>query len=114
MKEVKVHQCECENCQGEEDHPVKIQHHHMNVLLSRLDEQQRRWYAAVEAEKIGHGGTQQIAIITGINVNTIRRGRRELANDLDDRPVEQTRLPGGGRKPVEKKIKVSSQLSKKK
>lgn len=80
----------------------------MNVLMSRLDEQQRRWYAAIEAEKIGHGGTKQVAAITGMNVNTIRRGRRELADDLGGRPSEQVRLPGGGRKPVEKKSQTSS------
>lgn len=110
----KIHQCECKTCETKEDHPVKIMHHRMNVLLSRLDEQQRRWYAALEAEKIGHGGTQQIATLTGINVNTIRRGRRELADDLVGRPVEQTRLPGGGRKPVEKKTRTSSPPLKKK
>ena len=27
----------------------------MNVLLSRLNEQHRRWYVALEAERIGHG-----------------------------------------------------------
>ena len=31
-------------------------HRQMNLLLSRLDEQQRRWYAAVESAKLGHGG----------------------------------------------------------
>ena len=72
-------------------------HHRMNVLLRRLDEQQRRWYAALEAEKIGHGGTKQVAMMTGINANTIRRGRRELANDLGSRPADRTRLLGGGR-----------------
>ena len=41
----------------------------MNLLLSRLDEQQRRWYVAVEAEKIGHGGTEQMALVAGININ---------------------------------------------
>ncbi|MCD4685634.1 MAG: hypothetical protein K8S97_06840 [Anaerolineae bacterium] len=45
----------------------------MNLLMSRLDEQQRRWYAAVESEKIGHGGDVQVSRITGLNVETIRR-----------------------------------------
>jgi hypothetical protein len=84
----------------------------MNVLLSRLDEQQRRWYVALEAERIGHGGTDQLARITGMNVNTIRRGRRELAGDLTNRPTERVRLPGGGRKPVEKKSLASRRPSK--
>jgi len=75
--------------------------------LSRLDEQQRRWYVAVEAEKIGHGGTEYVSVVTGINVNTIRKGRREMANDLDNRPHERIRVQGGGRKPVEKKNRKS-------
>jgi len=81
-----------------------MHHHKMNVLLSRLDEQQRRWYVAVEADRIGHGGAERLSKITGINVNTIRRGRRELADDLADRPTDRVRQVGGGRKPIEKKI----------
>ena len=81
-----------------------MHHHKMNVLLSRLDEQQRRWYVAVEADRVGHGGAEQISKITGMNVNTIRRGRRELADDLADRPTDRVRQAGGGRKRTEKKI----------
>ena len=51
----------------------------MNVFLSWLNEAERRWFVALEAERIGHGGTERLAQITGMNVNTIRRGRRELA-----------------------------------
>lgn len=79
----------------------------MNLLLSRLDEQQRRWYVAVEAEKIGHGGTEYMSVVTGINVNTIRKGRREMVNDLADRPHDRVRVQGGGRKAVEKKSRKS-------
>jgi len=75
----------------------------MNLLLSRLDEQQRRWYVALEAQKIGRSGTTQMSLITGIHVDTIRRGREELDKDLAERPVDRVRLPGGGRIPVEKK-----------
>jgi hypothetical protein len=73
-------------------------------LLSRLDEQQRRWYAAVEAKKIGHGGATLVAKITGLSLETIRRGRDELAKQLSVRPTEHIRQPGGGRQAVEKKI----------
>ncbi len=74
----------------------------MNVFLSRLDEQQRRWYIALEAKKLGHGGIERMAQITGMDVGTIRRGGRELANNLEDRPVDRTRLSGGGRPRAEK------------
>ena len=78
----------------------------MNLLMSRLDEQQRRWYAAVEAEKIGHGGTVHVSQITGLNVETIRRGHRELADNLEERPSDRIRLPGGGRPRTEKKTQA--------
>jgi hypothetical protein len=75
----------------------------MNLLLSRLDEQQRRWYAALESHKLGHGGDTTLALITGLHVDTIRRGREELAAGLRDRPTDRVRNPGGGRRPVKKK-----------
>ena len=103
MSQKPIHQCQCPICQLPEPHPDQELHHKMNVFLSRLDEQQRRWYVAVEADRFGHGGTELLSQITGINVNTIRRGRRELANDLAERPTDRVRQPGGGRKPIEKK-----------
>jgi hypothetical protein len=72
----------------------------MNLLLSRLDEHQRRWYAAVESQRVGRGGAVLLTQITGMDDKTIRRGRQELARSLADRPVERIRLPGGGRPPV--------------
>jgi len=98
-----VYRCQCENCRQSEYHPDQKSHHLMNLFLSRLDEQQRRWYVAVEVEKLGHGGAEHMSKVTGMNVNTIRKGRREIAEDLRTRPVERVRLLGGGRKPVEKK-----------
>ena len=77
----------------------------MNLLLSRLDEQQRRWYVAVEAKRIGHGGGRLLSQITGIDEKTIRRGQQELADELVERPIDRVRLPGGGRPPVEKKTR---------
>jgi len=98
-----IHQCQCEICQSSEPQAVKEEHHRMNVFLSRLDEQQRRWYAALEAEKLGHGGIEKMAKITGLHVNTISRGRQELNHDLQERPSQQVRVAGGGRKASEKK-----------
>lgn len=106
-----VHQCECDICQQSESHPDQIIHQQMNLLLSRLDEQQRRWYAAIEAKKLGHGGATLVAKITGLSVETIRRGRTELENGLTDRPVDRVRQAGGGRKAVEKKHLPSKHLS---
>ena len=77
----------------------------MHVLLSRLDEQQRRWDAALEATRRGHGGEQLVAQITGLDPHTIRRGRQELAVSLTERPTDRVRVPGAGRPPVEKKTR---------
>ena len=79
----------------------------MNVFLSRLDERQRRWYAALESQKLGHGGDTLLSQITGMDVETIRRGRRELETDLSDSPSERQRAVGGGRPAVEKKTRRS-------
>lgn len=103
MSQKPIYQCQCPICQSPEPHPDKEHHYKMNVLLSRLDEQQRRWYVAVEADRLGHGGTEKLSKITGMNVNTIRRGRKEIADDLSERPTDRVRQAGGGRKPIEKK-----------
>lgn len=99
----KVHVCQCQHCQQEADHPDKGLHRQMNLFLSRLDEQQRRWYVALEANRIGHGGALLLSQITGMDEKTIRRGQRELDVSLADRPAERVRLPGNGRPPIEKK-----------
>jgi hypothetical protein len=80
----------------------------MNLFLSRLDEQQRRWYVALESKKVGYGGDTLLSQITGLDVETIRRGRRELDGELVDRPTDQVRLAGGGQPSVEKKPQRSS------
>jgi hypothetical protein len=98
-----VHSCGCANCQQAAAHPDKPLHQQMNLLLSRLDEQQRRWYVALEANRLGHGGVRRLAQITGLDEKTIQRGQDELAHGLAERPTEQVRLPGGGRPAVEKK-----------
>ena len=69
----------------------------MNLRLRRLDEQQRRWYFAVESNRMGPGGDRLLSQITGLNEKTIQRGRQELASSLVERPVERIHLPGAGR-----------------
>ena len=101
-----VHQCPCPACQLGTG-PVADHHRRLNLILSRLDEQQRRWVAAAEAERLGYGGFNEAAAITGMHPETIRRGRDELAADLTDRPADRVRLAGGGGRPVAKKIRRS-------
>jgi hypothetical protein len=107
MSEPIVYQCRCPSCLHRAEHPDRLLHHRMNLLLSRLDEQQRRWYVALESMKVGYGGDRLLAQITGMDVETIRRGRREMEGSLRGRPTDRVRLPGGGRPPVEKKSRTS-------
>lgn len=98
-----IRQCQCERCLQLEEHPERQLHHQMNVFLSRLDEPQRRWYVALESKRVGHGGDVLLSNITGMDVETIRRGRRELEVDLANSPAERRRVVGGGQPAVEKK-----------
>ncbi len=108
MADIELHQCQCPHCAAGHDHPDRALHHQINVLFGRLDEQQRRWVAALESKKIGHGGDTLVALIVGLHVDTIRRGRQELDADLAERPTDRIRNPGAGRPPVKKKTRSSS------
>ena len=107
MADATVYQCRCPHCQLGSAHPDRLWHAHLNLLLSRLDEQQRRWLAAFESQKLGYGGDTALALITGLHVDTIRRGREELDAGLDGRPTDRVRRPGAGRPPGEKKTRPS-------
>ena len=102
MPAASPYHCRCPDCQVD-DHPHREIHRLMNLLLSRLDEDHRRWYVALESLKIGHGGDRWLSLITGMNVETIRRGRRELANSLSGFPPDRIRRRGAGCKPKGKK-----------
>jgi hypothetical protein len=71
------------------------------LFFSLLDEKQRRLYAGLESLKMGHGGDRRMAVLLGLGVGAVARGRRELV----ERDVEggRTRKEGAGRKSVEKK-----------
>jgi len=71
------------------------------LFFSLLDEKQRRLYAGLEALKTGRGGDSRIAVLLGLDVGTVARGRRELLSGEVE--VDQVRAAGGGRKATEKK-----------
>jgi hypothetical protein len=73
----------------------------LNVLLSVLNEKQRRLYVGFESLKIGYGGDTLMAKITGMNIKTVARGRHEL--QAPQITPERVRQVGGGRPPLEKK-----------
>lgn len=60
--ELAVHECGCAACRAG-DHADRDDHRQLNLLLSRLDEQQRRWVAGREAKRLGHGGLKLLAEI---------------------------------------------------
>ena len=101
-----VHQCQCPQCAGDSAHADRLLHQHLNLLLSRLNEPQRPWLVALESERIGRGGDRLLSLISGLDVETIRRGRRELNTSLRACPPDHIRRPGAGRPPVKKKIRA--------
>ena len=67
------------------------------AILPRLDERQRRLFAAAEAKAAGHGGIAAVSRVTRIAASTIGRGLKELAAPTSPLPG-RVRRPGGGRK----------------
>jgi hypothetical protein len=98
-----IHECECQICRSKSDHEVIVRHQHINLLLSRLTEPQRRWYVATLSEAADSPGDRQLALITGLDEKTIRRGKQEIRAELSNVPLERQRKKGGGRWPAEKK-----------
>lgn len=101
---ISVHVCECQICKSGTDVKAIQRHRHINLFLSRLTEPQRRWYVATLSESADSPGDRQLALITGLDEKTIRRGTAEIANELSDLPNDRQRQEGGGRLAAEKKI----------
>jgi len=93
---------------------VEVMSHELQAAIilffSLLDEKQRRLYAGLESQKLGHGGDRKIAELLGLDVHTVARGRRELFGGEVE--PERVRRKGGGRQAVEKKPRKSSRRSK--
>ena len=97
------HPCQCLTCQQQPDSLAAEVHRAINRFLATADERSRRLLAGALALPHGRGGIALAARITGLSPHTIRRGRRELAQAVS-LPGGRVRRPGGGRKPVEKKV----------
>ena len=67
------------------------------ALAGELDERRRRLWAAAEARSHGRGGSAAVARATGMALDTIRKGRRELESG-ETLAGGRVRRPGGGRK----------------
>ena len=58
--------------------------HSMRMFHASLSERDRRRYAAIEAAKLGYGGTAYIATLLGCDPKTIRQGQQDLDHLPDD------------------------------
>jgi hypothetical protein len=95
-----IHQCSCSECLQEPDGAVAREHRALNRIIAGTDERSRRLVAGFLARLYGHGGITLLAHITGLDRDTIARGRREL-DQADPLPPGRVRRPGAGPKPVE-------------
>jgi len=70
----------------------------MQSFFNTLSEKDKRRYAAMEAQRLGHGGISFVADILGCSTKTISRGIDELDSLDDDPAAGRVRRPGAGRK----------------
>ena len=75
-------------------YPVEIEEH-MQALYRSLSEKDRRRYAAIEAEKVGHGGLSYVAKLFGCDPETVRHGQEDLAQLPQDEAAGRVRKKGG-------------------
>lgn len=68
----------------------------MQRLFETLSEKDKRRYAAIEAEKLPHGGTEYISTLFHIDPKTIRRGMADLEQTTDE-TEGRIRKKGAGR-----------------
>ena len=92
-------------CQAGQDTETMTYHRHINRVLSRLDEGERRWYKAWLSSGPGAPSEAVRAHISGLSDKTIARGRQALADGLKDNGEGRQRHSGGGRKKAEKKTR---------
>jgi hypothetical protein len=66
----------------------------MKVFYELLSEKDRRRYAAVEAEKLGHGGIEYIAAVLGCDPQTVQHGRQDIEQLPQDEAAGRVRKKG--------------------
>ena len=97
-----VHACKCPTCRQHPNGQVAREHRVLNRLIAASDERTRRLLAGFLARQHGKGGITLLARITGLDRNTIARGRRELRQPF--RSSGRIRRPGAGGQRLEKKV----------
>jgi hypothetical protein len=71
---------------------------HMRLFYDTLSEKDRRRYAAVEAEKLGHGGVEYVAQVLKCHPATVRQGREDIVQLPEDSAPDRVRKKGGTEK----------------
>lgn len=75
----------------------------MKYFYESLSEKEKRRYAALEIEKLGHGGQKYICDLLGCSPTTVRVGKEEMLHGSST-PEGRIRKPGGGKKKITEKI----------
>jgi transposase len=93
-------------------YPHDIIRNKYKKIVPFLGEKARRIWAATEAESLGYGGQRLVHKATGIAINTIRQGIKELKLDTGTSVTEKRiRKKGGGRKlHVEKDLRLKQDV----
>jgi hypothetical protein len=68
---------------------------HMTNFYRSLSEKDRRRYAAIEAEKLGHGGVLYLAALFQCDPDTIRHGTQDIEQLPADAAESRVRKKGG-------------------
>jgi len=99
--------CACLACRRHPHSSLAREHRRIKRLLASADERLRRLLAGFLAHQRGRGGITLLAQISGLDRNTVARGRREL---LQGQPpaARRVRRPGAGRPRAEKKVLTCS------
>jgi Rhodopirellula transposase DDE domain len=85
--------------QGKYPHEIERQ---MKCFYESLSEKEKRRYAALETEKLGHGGQKYICGLLGCSPTTVRVGKEEMLHGSST-PEGRIRKPGGGKKKITEK-----------
>ena len=70
---------------------------HVGFFYSQLSERGKRQYAGLESMKLGYNGVTIVSKRFGTNKHTVRKGKKELLEQILP-PTGKIRQKGGGRK----------------
>jgi len=95
-KEISVPRFSKRNVNHQSSEPFSSISQDINFLSKTLNERSRRFFAGFIAKALGHGGMKKAARLTGLDVKTVRRGKKEL-NTREKILKSRIRREGGGR-----------------